>query len=459
MNPFAEWQRTIAAAPDNASRIEAFRKAVFEISKHIGGNGMDKGEAVDRLDDMAGAHADFGIGRDGVGAIIAEHFERGERAREDEIAAFEEACRKGDEQRARARTNGKAREPPPHVATIEIVTMSDVAPQPIEWVWPGRVARRKLTLIAGDPDLGKSQVGLDISARISTGSEWPDGGYAPLGRALILSAEDAIDDTLRPRLEAAGANLDRVHAVRSVLRKDQHNNIKEATFSLQVDLDALGQKILELGDVQFVMIDPITAYLGDKLDTHQTAAVRSVMAMCDRFGHKYNVAVFGVTHPPKSVQGSKAIHAVTGSLAFVAAARIVLLAIKEDEEPDGRKLLLPVKNNIAARPDGLAYRLVQRIVSREIVASYAVWESGPVTKTANEALADAAESAQTHNALREAKQFLRDVLSGGPMLKTAIEDAADGAGISERTLRRAKTDLRIIAEKQDFTGPWQWRLP
>lgn len=454
MSLFADWQRTIAAAPDNAGKIDAFREAVFDIARHIGDE-IEKPEVVDRLDDIAGAHGDFGIGRDGIGAIIAEQFERGERARE-VVPNIEQTWEKADGQRARA--NGKAREPPP-AATIEIVTMSEVEPKAIEWVWPGRVARRKLTLIAGDPDLGKSQVGLDIAARGSTANEWPDGGYAPLGRALILSAEDAIDDTLRPRLEAAGANLDRVHAVRSVLRKDQHNNLKEATFSLQTDLDALGAKIMELGDVNFVMIDPITAYLGDKLDTHQTAAVRSVMAMADRFGHKYNVAVFGVTHPPKSVQGSKAIHAVTGSLAFVAAARIVLLAIKEDEEPDGRKLLLPVKNNIAARPDGLAYRLVQRIVSRDIVASYAVWDSGAITKTANEALADAAESIQTHNALREAKAFLRDVLSNGPMLKTAIEDAADGAGISERTLRRAKTDLKIIAEKQEFTGPWQWRLP
>src|SRR5262249_46509593 len=156
--------------------------------------------------------------------------------------------------------------------------MADIEPQPIEWIWPGRIARRKLTLIAGEPDLGKSQAALDIIARITTGERWPDDGRAPIGRAIILSAEDAIEDTLRPRLEAAGANLDRVHTVRSVLRKDQHNNVQQTLFSLQADLDALGAKIKELGDVSIVMLDPITAYLGEKLDTHKTAAVRSVLA-------------------------------------------------------------------------------------------------------------------------------------------------------------------------------------
>jgi len=101
-----------------------------------------------------------------------------------------------------AAANGRA-EPP---AEINLVCMAEIDPRPIAWLWPGRVARRKLTLITGDPDLGKSQIGVDAIARISTERPWHDeaGGRAPLGSCLLLSAEDAADDTLHPRLEAAG---------------------------------------------------------------------------------------------------------------------------------------------------------------------------------------------------------------------------------------------------------------
>jgi putative DNA primase/helicase len=100
--------------------------------------------------------------------------------------------------------------------------MSEVTPRPIDWLWLGRLARRKLTLITGDRDLGKKPIGLDMIARITTARPWPDeaGGSAPLGDCVILSAEDAAADTLHPRLEAADADLGRVHTVKSVIRRD-----------------------------------------------------------------------------------------------------------------------------------------------------------------------------------------------------------------------------------------------
>jgi AAA domain len=111
----------------------------------------------------------------------------------------------------------------------------------------GRIARRKLTLIAGDPGLGKSHIGLDVVARITSGKPWPeqDSNSAPLGSCIILSAEDAIDDVLRPRLEAAGADLTRVHALEGVRACDGEGNSRPTLFSLQYDLDLLGEQITE----------------------------------------------------------------------------------------------------------------------------------------------------------------------------------------------------------------------
>jgi len=344
-------------------------------------------------------------------------------------------------------------------AEIDLVTLLDVDPKPIAWLWPGYIARRKLTLIAGEPGLGKSQIGLDVVARITSARPWPNEGRAPLGSCVILSAEDAIDDVLRPRLEAAGADLARVHAIRNVSAQDRDGKLQVTIFSLQHDLDLLGEKIKRIGDVMLVVIDPITAYFGDNVDTHKTAAVRSVLALLDRFAESHNVAVLGITHPPKVVAGGKAINAMTGSLAFVAAARIAFIAVEDIAVP-GRRLLLPIKNNLGANADGLAYRVNTRITSSNLVSPFLVWDSASVSITANEALAAASEAAKERGgAMREATQFLRDLIEDGPVLATEATEKAKAKGFSEKTLERARKRLGVVAEKDGFQGRWAWRLP
>jgi hypothetical protein len=111
--------------------------------------------------------------------------------------------------------------------------LADVEPVPVGWLWSGRLATCKVTLLSGEPGIGKSQIAADASARVTTGDDWPDGGRAPLGSVVILSAEDGLADTLRPRLEAAEADLHRVHVLKSVIAA----NGSRRTFSLQADLE------------------------------------------------------------------------------------------------------------------------------------------------------------------------------------------------------------------------------
>jgi AAA domain-containing protein len=261
--------------------------------------------------------------------------------------------------------------------------MADVEPQAVEWMWRNRIARGKLTLIAGEPAIGKSQISLDIAARISTGDMWPDDGCAEAGRVIILSAEDSANDTIRPRLEAAGAELSRIINLKAAIGTDG----KRRTFSLQADLDQLGKKITVLGDVSLIIIDPITSYMG-KIDSHRTTDVRDVLEPLADLAERFNVGVVAITHPPKAAQ-AKALHAVTGSLAFVAAPRLVFIAIEEAETE--RRLLLAVKNNLGPLADGLGFRLGQRCVTADIVASHVVWDHAPVDVNANEALAAACQ--------------------------------------------------------------------
>jgi hypothetical protein len=335
----------------------------------------------------------------------------------------------------------------------EIITcrVSEIEPRPIDWLWKGRIARGKLTLVAGDPGLGKSQIGIDLHARLSTEAWWPDGvARAPIGNSIILSAEDAASDTLRPRLEAASADLQRIWILDAVRTKDG-----KRSFSLQQDLEQLGNKLNEIGNVVMITIDPITSYMG-KIDSHRTVDVRGVLEPLAGFADAHHVAILAVSHPPKASQ-AKAIHAVTGSLAFVAAARIVFIVVEEPET--GRRLMLPTKNNLAAMPLGLAYRLEQCLVSNDIVASHVVWDREPVTISANQALADEREYAKGDDALREAKEFLREALADGPRPAKDIEDQAKQAGIAGRTLDRARQMLKIRTSKDGYQGPWMWTPP
>ena len=156
----------------------------------------------------------------------------------------------------------------PHIGEehgLVMVRAADVHPVAVNWIWDGRIARGKQTIIAGPPDVGKSQIGAYIAARVTNGQHWPNGALAPQGDVVILASEDSIEDTWVPRLMAAGADLDRVHFVKMVI--DERG--KRRTFNLQSDLDALGEKLNALQKPQLVIIDPITSYLG-KVDAHRT---------------------------------------------------------------------------------------------------------------------------------------------------------------------------------------------
>lgn len=205
--------------------------------------------------------------------------------------------------------------------------------------------------------------------------------------------------------------------------------------------------------MSLVVIDPITSFMGTKIDSHRTTDVRSILQPLARFAEETGVAVLAISHPPKAAQG-KAMNAATGSLAFVAAARMFFLTATEPETK--RRLLLPVKNNLAALSDGIGYRIAQRIVSKGIVAPHIAWDSEPVTMTADEAMRSGGNGAAK---LEEAKEFLRDHLANGAANADDVKAAADRDGIKIATLRRAHKELGLRSRKAGYHGGWIWELP
>jgi DNA polymerase len=341
-------------------------------------------------------------------------------------------------------------------ASIEITAL--------EWIWLYRFAIGKLGLIVGLPDEGKGLFLADIAARVTRGLPWPCGeGFAPRGNVLLLSAEDDPSDTVVPRLIAAGADLERIEIV-SMVRADN----KDRMFSLVTDLELLRAKIAAVGDVRLVQIDPISAYLGvGKIDSFRTTDVRAVLSPLVSLAAELRVGVTGIMHFNKKVDVTNALLRISDSLAFGATSRHVYAVV--DDRENHRKLVVRGKNNLAP-PDqkALAFEFDSRKVGvdaktgEEIRAPHIVWQSQHVDVTATEAMLAAAES-KAPAARDAAKIFLKETLADGPIASDEVEEAAAANGIAERTLYRAKADLKIRAVKdgpmKDGQRTWRWHPP
>ncbi len=332
--------------------------------------------------------------------------------------------------------------------------LAEVEPTEVRWLWPGRFARGKLSLIAGQPGLGKSFLTLDMAARVSRGEAWPlENG--PPGRApenvVLLSAEDDIADTIRPRLDAAGAAVERVYAVTTVpAGATLDGKPRFAPFRVTEHLPMLDRVIEQIGGCALVVIDPISAYLG-KTDSHNNSEVRDALVPLAAFAAKHQAALAVVTHLNKSQQ-INALNAIIGSVAFVAAARAAYV-VSRDPDDARRRLFLPVKNNLGLDETGFAYRLGGGN------PPCVEWEDELVRLTADEAIAPTARQGPEPMALRDAEEWLLDFLSAGarPASEVLSRGRADGHTVA--TLRRAKTTVKVDSVKTGKRGGWVWQLP
>lgn len=326
---------------------------------------------------------------------------------------------------------------------------SDIAPTRVQWIWPGWLPAGRLCLFGGKPGDGKSGVAIDLAARATTGSSFPDGYRPPHPlTVLILSAEDDPSDTLVPRLMAAGADLERVVIANGSV-VDNETGIARA-WTLPGDVDVLADLVRE-HHVELVVLDPLAAFVSAATDTHRDAQVRSMLLPLSQMARKERCAVLAIRHHRKG-GAADARDAGGGSIAFTAAARIEWIAGR-DPQDQTRRILATAKSNIGKEPTSLAYRLVAAEDAYDTVRI--AWD-GTSPLTANQLVAEQL-SDDDRSELDEAMDFLREVLRGGPIGAKEIKRLARDADVAERTLRRAKERLRIKAEKTS-DGPWIWRM-
>lgn len=321
---------------------------------------------------------------------------------------------------------------------------SEIEPENIEWFWPDKIPLKKITLLVGDGGLGKSTLSLDLAARLTRGKAMPGATSQPEpGRALILSTEDGPSDTIRPRLEAAGADLDHVMIQ------------TKGGASFPDHLDDLERQIIQFG-ADLVIIDPITGFLGEGINMNLPQDVRRVLAPLKEIAERSGCTILLVVHLNQK-ESRSAHHRILGSGDIVNAARSALV-VAEDPDDEERRVIAQVKSNLGPSPSALSFQMAS---SPERGGHPRIEWLGESPYGANDLLLTSAYS-NAPTKKERAKVFIKNALQNGPVRATEMYRLATDRGLSERTLKRAKKELSDDVVSKRPPGfddrEWYWLL-
>jgi putative DNA primase/helicase len=346
-------------------------------------------------------------------------------------------------------------EPEPDVDSgleAQLISASAIAPQRIEWLWPGRIPLGMLALFSGDPKLGKSLAALSLIAAVTRGGVLPGGGadgpgMAPLGSAILLSAEDDWARTIVPRLLAAGADLDRVKMISTMLDPEGpgSSGVRPPTASA-ADLRAIERRAAELGDCRLIVFDPITAYLGRNVDARRALEPLKQMAA------RLNATVLLITHLNKrGGSGTNGKYRVLGDIGYVGVCRTNFLFLPDPDDPSGgRRLMLDNGANLAEKQPALPY-----VVRKEDDVAVVEWLPETIELDANAALTRTVKGSQSSASGRLGRrhvceEWLRGYLADGPKPAKECERAALVAGFNRPQLDRARAALAVRHVRSGF---------
>lgn len=330
------------------------------------------------------------------------------------------------------------------------VCAADIKPEHVEWLVDQSLPLGMLAVIGGQPGLGKSQISINLAAGVTTGKGLPGNGvFRDLGSVIILANEDDASRTIRPRLDAAGADITKVHIVEGVAREGADVDM----FQLDLDIADLRERALQIGDVKLIIIDPPSAYLGTKVDSYKESDVRGVLMPLGRLAQETGAMILLIVHLNKRVDGG-AQQRFSGSTAWTAAPRVGFMVA---EDPlTKQRFMLPVKNNIGDDRLGYQYHIEEKLVGyggQTFKSSYIVWDQTS-SRSVGELLAPAKATKVT--VVDHAKSFLEDELTNGPLPVEKIISLAKAAGISWPSVNRAKNDMPISSTK--VADGWVWTL-
>lgn len=349
-----------------------------------------------------------------------------------------------------------AETPAPEQPGVELLRGDKVKMEAVAWLWRDYLPAGKFVILGGAPSCGKTTIALSLAAVITSAGHWPDGWVCrDAGDVLIWSGEDDPATTLAPRLVAAGADMRRVNFVQG--RTDGE------PFDPARDIDLLEVAAQKLASPKLLIVDPIvSAVAGDNNKNNEVR--RSLQGIVD-LAARLDCTVIGIHHFSKGTQGRDPVERVSGSLAYGALARVVLVAAKEQAEGDEapRRVFVRAKSNLGPDGGGFAYTLEQIEVAPHVFGQRVAWHEA-LQGEARELLATAEAEPQRDadtSATEQAAEFLRDMLADGPILSKQLKADAAEAGHSWSTLKLAKQQIGVEARREGFgkDGAWVWLLP
>lgn len=347
-----------------------------------------------------------------------------------------------------ASRNGKvsAAEPNANGTPLAVMTqLSSVSPRAVKWLWEFYIPRGAVTILDGDPGLGKSTITTDLAARVSRGWDMPPSSSRHQRRhpasVLILSAEDSLECTIRPRLDAAGADVERVYSLDAIKTGDS-----ERPPILPWDLSLVEQRITE-EHIRLVIVDPLMAYLDSNIDAHRDQDVRRCMHNLRLLADGTGTAILVIRHLNKLV-GGPALYRGGGSIGITGAVRSALVVGLDPNDRD-RHVLAVEKSNLAKKPPSLAYGIdtagdVSRIA----------W-GGEVDLTADDILEHPKPAGKMKTG-EQCAEAIRDLLAGGPMASTELDQQLRELGYSIRAQKDGRKLAGVRAKLEGFGADGRW---
>ena len=334
---------------------------------------------------------------------------------------------------------------------------TEIRPRPVTWLWPGWLAHGKLHILAGRPGCLKTTTAIGFAAGVTVGGYWPDGSQMAQGNVVVWSGEDSVEDTLLPRFMAAGG--DRAHI--AFISGVEDDGTKRG-FDPSLDMEALAAVCATLGGVNLIVVDPVVSITTG--DSHKNAETRRDLQPLVDLAERTQAVVIGIHHLTKRSEGADPVDRVSGSLAFGAAPRVILLSALDPKSgaagPSG--VLMRAKSNVGSSHGGFAFSAEQRPLDDEpdISAQRILWGEF-VDKSARDILEEFEGKVKAAaEKKRKIIEFLTEALAGrGPRMAAEVEDEGEKLGFSVWALRRALKKLGGTTQKASFGTGWIWELP
>jgi len=337
---------------------------------------------------------------------------------------------------------------------LTLISADTIKPESTTWVYEGRIPERDITIICGDPDVGKSMITHDIAARLTRGQL--EGVYKnePIN-VLLASAEDSASHTIIPRFIAAGGNLKNLHIV-----KTQIGEYDGGGFKLPDDLILLVDEAKRVS-AKILIIDPLMSHLSSELNANNDQHIRQALGVLPEFAAANDMTFIIVCHLNKN-ESSQVKYRIGGSLGIFAVPRSVLLA-GEDPEDEEKRVLVHIKCNVGEKAPTLSYSLERRIIEVDgalIETGGIAWHGDKDGITAESVLCHRKDP-ETQSLLDEAIAWLESYLGTLSLSAKSVLAEARKNGYSEATVRRARKSLGVEHYKCGFgkDGVWSWRLP